>query len=57
MATVAYVVKPEFVLSRQSLFEGNVKAVQIPKERAIDIDTLFDFKIAEMLLKETKNEI
>lgn len=57
MATVAYVVKPEFVLNRQSLFEGKVKAVQIPKERAIDIDTLFDFKIAEMLLKEAKNEI
>lgn len=57
MTTVAYVVKPEFVLNRQSLFEGKVKAVQIPKERAIDIDTLFDFKIAEMLLKETKNEI
>lgn len=57
MVTVVYVAKPVFVLNRQSLFEGNVKAIQIPKERAIDIDTLFDFKIAEMLLKETQNEV
>ena len=56
IATVAYVVKPGFVLNQQSLFEGKVKAVHIPKERAIDIDTLFDFKIAEILLSESKKD-
>lgn len=56
MATVAYVVSPEFVLSRNSLFEGRVRAVEIPAERAIDIDTLLDFRIAECLMKSCAHE-
>lgn len=51
MATVAYVASPEFVLTKNALFEGQVRAVEVPPERAIDIDTLLDFKIAECLLK------
>ena len=50
MATVAYVVRPEFVFSNTSTFEGRVRAAQIPSKRAIDIDTLLDFQIAEYLL-------
>lgn len=50
MATVCYVANPEFVMTCNSHFEGRVKAVTIPPERAIDIDTLFDFQIAEYLL-------
>lgn len=54
MTTVAYAVKPEFVLKSKSLFEGNVKAVKVPRERAIDIDNEWDFKVAEALLKLQK---
>jgi CMP-N-acetylneuraminic acid synthetase len=50
MATVAYVVRPKFVMTHNALFEGRVRAVQVPTERAIDIDTLLDFQIAECLL-------
>jgi len=50
VATVCYVVKPEFVMSHKSIFEGRVKSVHVPTERAIDIDTLLDFQIAEHLL-------
>jgi CMP-N-acetylneuraminic acid synthetase len=50
MATVAYVIKPEFVMTHQATFEGRVRAVHVPSERAIDIDTLLDFRIAECLL-------
>lgn len=50
MTTVAYVVNPEFVMTRNSLFEGRVRSVLIPVERALDIDTAFDFKVAECLL-------
>lgn len=49
MTTVAYVVRPEFVLNHNSIFEGRVRAVNIPVERSIDIDTVFDFNIAEYL--------
>jgi CMP-N-acetylneuraminic acid synthetase len=50
MATVCYVVKSEFVMSCNSIFEGRVRGVRVPIERAIDIDTLLDFQIAEVLL-------
>jgi CMP-N-acetylneuraminic acid synthetase len=50
MTTVCYVANPEFVMSHNSIFEGRVKSVQVPVERAIDIDTLLDFQIAESLL-------
>lgn len=50
MATVAYVASPHFVMTHNSIFEGRVRAVHVPRERAIDIDTLLDFQIAECLL-------
>ena len=33
-----------------SLFEGKIKAVQIPDERALDIDTELDMAFAEFIL-------
>ena len=52
MTTIAYVADPKFVLSRGSIFQGRVKAVEIPLERAIDIDTHLDFEIAEFLMSK-----
>ena len=51
MATVAYVARPEFVMNYLGIFAGRVRAVTVPTERAVDIDTLLDFKIAECLLE------
>lgn len=48
--TVAYVARPEFVMTRSGIFEGKVRHVHIPVERALDIDTPLDFRIAECLL-------
>ena len=50
ITTVCYVAKPTFVMTHNTIFEGQVKAVHVPIERAIDIDTLLDFHIAESLL-------
>ena len=52
MATVCYVANPVFVMAHNGLFEGRVKAVHVPTERAVDIDTLLDFQIAECILKK-----
>lgn len=52
MTTVAYVVSPAFVMQRNGIFEGRVRAVRVPVERALDIDTLLDFKMAEFLMNE-----
>jgi N-acylneuraminate cytidylyltransferase len=50
ITTVAYVARPEFVMTHNAVFEGRVRAVHVPLERSIDIDTLMDFHIAECLL-------
>jgi N-acylneuraminate cytidylyltransferase len=52
MTTVCYVANPQFILESKSIFEGRVKAINIPIERAIDIDTLLDFQIAEYLMNK-----
>ncbi len=49
LATVVYVTTLGFVLGVDSLFEGTVAGVEVPAERAIDIDTQLDFDIAEFL--------
>jgi len=33
------------------LFEGRVKVVKVPTERSLDIDTPYDFMIAEAILE------
>jgi CMP-N-acetylneuraminic acid synthetase len=57
MTTVAYVASPEFVLANSSLFEGRVRAIEVPRERAIDIDTILDFRITEFLMKKKKYDL
>jgi N-acylneuraminate cytidylyltransferase len=53
VTTVAYAARPDFVLRANSLFEGKVKTVMVPAERSLDIDTNFDFELAEMLLRQS----
>ena len=50
MATVAYVMDPQFIMRNESIFDGRIKAVKVPLENSIDIDTMFDFKMAEFFL-------
>jgi N-acylneuraminate cytidylyltransferase len=52
MTTVCYVMKSDFVLKGSSLLKGNIGAIEIPSERAIDIDSELDFKVAEYLYLE-----
>ena len=48
--TIAYAARPEYIMNAGSFFEGKVKAIIVPAERALDIDTELDFKMAEFLL-------
>ena len=52
LTTVVYVATPSYVEGCSSLFEGHVVGVEVPKERSIDIDDIFDFRFAETLMKE-----
>jgi CMP-N-acetylneuraminic acid synthetase len=52
VTTVCYVARPRFVQQCSGVFEGKVRSVFIPPERALDIDTELDFKFAEYLVAE-----
>ena len=49
MATVAYVARPEFVLTQPGMFSGRVLPVIVPDERAVDIDVPLDLVVARAL--------
>tara|TARA_B100001564_G_C20480523_1_gene596875 strand:+ start:175 stop:855 length:681 start_codon:yes stop_codon:yes gene_type:complete len=51
MTTVAYASKPNYILKYSDLMKGNVKMVEIPEERAVDIDTKFDLSLVRFLKK------
>jgi len=54
MTTVAYVVNADFVKENNGIFKGRVKSITVPQERAVDIDTMLDFYIAECLKKNSR---
>jgi len=55
MTTVAYAARPDFVLSADGMFEGRVKAIEIPVSRAMDIDSELDLRMAEFLMEDAQN--
>lgn len=57
ITTVAYAARADYVLETDSLLTGRVKAVLVPQERAMDIDSPFDFDVAEYLLKKSLGKI
>lgn len=53
ITTIAYAACPEFILNSSSIFDGKVKAIIVPEERSLDIDTELDFQFAEFLLEKS----
>ena len=49
VSTVAYVLRPKFAMNHQRLWDGRVKGIVVPSERALDIDTPLDLEIARFL--------
>jgi N,N'-diacetyl-8-epilegionaminate cytidylyltransferase len=54
--TVAYAVKPSYVFEAKSFFAGKVKAVKVPPERAVEIDSELDFRFAEFLMSNGRGQ-
>lgn len=50
ITTGAYAFRPGYVLRENSELGGKVKAVAVPAERMLDIDSELDFAFAELLL-------
>ena len=51
ITTVVYATTPAFVLQKYGLFSGKVTSIEVPKERAVDIDDIYVFMLAEAILK------
>jgi CMP-N-acetylneuraminic acid synthetase len=56
ITTVVYAAKPSFILRENALFDGKVTSVLIPKDRAVDIDDIYDFMLAEAIVKSKIND-
>lgn len=54
ITSVAYAGRPSFILQANGLFEGKVKAVVVPLERALDIDTEWDLHVAELVMQHLR---
>jgi len=55
ITTVAYAALPEYVLNTSNLMNGDVSAVTVPKNRAVDIDDINDFNFAEFLFQNSRS--
>ncbi len=58
ITTVAYAVRCSYLRTATTVLGGKVKMHYIPRERALDIDTSFDWELAEFLLakKNTRSQ-
>tara|TARA_B110000037_G_C16746203_1_gene353337 strand:- start:148 stop:579 length:432 start_codon:yes stop_codon:yes gene_type:complete len=54
LTTVAIVTSPSVIIKKDRIFDANVGATEIPNSRAIDIDSLDDFRYCEFLFKKYK---
>ena len=54
LTTVAYAALPNFVLQGKGVLSGRARLVEIPEERAVDIDTELDFDFADFLYKRRR---
>ena len=56
ITTVVYIATPLFIKNNDNLFSGIVTSIVVPKVRAIDIDDIYDFRLAEVLINGGKDE-
>ena len=56
VTAVADAARPDFVMTAGRNFDGRVRLVQRPMERARDIDTAFNYTVAECLARDSRLE-
>ena len=50
-----YVTSPAYIRQSDSIWGGRNATIEIPRERAVDIDTEMDLRLAELLLQGNKS--
>lgn len=57
VTTVTFIIKCDFLLSSLSIYDGETRAVVLPRSHCLDIDTEEDIELADFLLnKKEKSE-
>ncbi len=56
ITTGVYATTPEFIEQHSAIFDGKVVAIVMPKHRAVDIDDIYDFKLAQSILMDSHDE-
>jgi N-acylneuraminate cytidylyltransferase len=51
-SSTVYVTRTSLLRSGGSIVAGNLQAVVVPQDEAVDIDTLFDFLLAETVMRQ-----
>lgn len=51
ITTVVYAANPSYIKDAEHVLSGRVSAITVPKERSVDIDDIYDFKVAETFLE------
>ena len=50
LTTVTYVSEPSYIIKSNNIFNGVVQGIEIPYRRSVDIDDIYDFKLAKYLM-------
>jgi N-acylneuraminate cytidylyltransferase len=56
VSTVAFIIKCDYLLTATSIYDGETRAVVLPKTHCVDIDTEDDIAYAEFLLARRDKE-
>jgi len=57
LTTVCYVMSPDYITHHQHLFDGDIRMFHVPLQRSVDIDTIFDFELAEFIHQKTLKNV
>lgn len=52
LTAVAYAARRDSIFEFDSIFDSDARAIEVPEERAVDIDTEFDLKLVEFLFAQ-----
>ena len=54
---VAYVTTPRHIKAAFGYYDGRVKGNYVPRDRAVDIDTEFDFEVARLMFEKQEKKM
>ena len=56
ITNLIHVSSTDYIMQNPNYLNGRVKTIQVPREHGLDIKDIWDFKLAEIILKESSNQ-